>query len=208
MELVLVRHGETEYNRADLFRGRLDLPLNERGVQQARAAAAYLSTLDFEAFCSSPLQRSVRTAEVIAEPHGGEVLPLEYFIDVDYGDWSGKSVDEIRDGWPREFAIWADDPERAVFPGGEAVREVRERLYEGLESLAQEYDGTVLLVGHKLINRIMICIVLGLPTAGIWRVEQSNAAINFISREERGWVLKRLNDISHLHGLESNEQQT
>lgn len=208
MELVLVRHGETEYNRADIFRGRVDLPLNERGEEQAKAAAGYLSTQDFEVFYSSPLQRSVRTAEVIAESHGGEVLPLEYFIDVDYGQWSGKNIDEIRDSWPREFAIWADDPERAVFPGGEAVREVRERLYEGLEWLAREHEGTVLLVGHKLINRIMICIVLGLPTAGIWRVEQSNAAINFISRGDRGWTLKRLNDTSHLHGLESIEQQT
>ncbi|MEW6555629.1 MAG: histidine phosphatase family protein [Actinomycetota bacterium] len=208
MELVLVRHGETEYNRADLFRGRVDLPLNDRGEEQARAAAVYLSGLDFEAFRSSPLQRAMRTAEVIAEPHGGEVLPLEHFIDVDYGHWSGKSADEIRKEWPREFAIWADDPDRAVFPGGEAVREVRERLCEGLESLAGEHEGTVLLVGHKLINRITVCIVLGLPTVGIWRVEQTNAAINFISHGERGWVLKRLNDTGHLRGIESNEQQT
>jgi broad specificity phosphatase PhoE len=208
VELVLVRHGETEYNRADVFRGRIDLPLNDRGMEQARAAADYLSAQDFEAFYCSPLQRAVQTARAIAEPHHGEVSPLEYFIDVDYGEWSGKSIDEIRDSWPREFAIWTDDPERAVFPGGEAVREVRERLYEGLEWLAREQEGTVLLVGHKLINRIMICIVLGLPTAGIWRVDQSNAAINFISREDRGWMLRRLNDISHLRGLESIDQQT
>jgi probable phosphoglycerate mutase len=133
---------------------------------------------------------------------------MEDFLDVDYGHWSGKSVDEIREGWPREFATWTDDPEMTVFPGGEAVREVRERLQAGLEYLAEEHEGTVLLVGHKLINRIIICIVLGLPTAGIWRVEQSNAAINFISRGERGWVLKRLNDTGHLRGLESNEQLT
>jgi len=208
VELVLVRHGETEYNRADVFRGRIDLPLNERGKNQAQAAADYLSEKGFEAFYSSPLQRSMETAATIAEPHRGEVSPLEYFIDVDYGHWSGKNIEEIRSAWPREFAIWADDPERAVFPGGEAVREVRERLYEGLEWLAREHEGTVLLVGHKLINRITLCLVLGLPTSGIWRVEQSNGAINFISRGERGWVLHRLNDTSHLRGQESNEQQT
>ncbi len=208
MELILVRHGETEYNRADVFRGRVDLALNERGQAQARAAAGYLSGEDFEAFYSSPLQRSMQTAEAIAEPHGGEVHPNEYFIDVDYGQWSGKNIAEIRDDWPREFAIWSDNPEMATFPGGEAVKEVRERLYEGLEMLSREHGGTIMLVGHKLINRIMLCIVLGLPTSGIWRVDQTNGAINLISRGERGWVLRRMNDISHLSGLESKEQQT
>ncbi len=208
MELVLARHGETEYNRADVFRGRINLPLNERGMNQARAAADYLAEKPFEAFYSSPLRRSMETAAVIAGRHGGEAGPLECFIDVDYGHWSGRSIDEIRSTWPREFAIWADDPGRAVFPGGEAVREVRERLYEGLEWLAREHGGTVLLVGHKLINRIALCLVLGLPISGIWRVEQSNGAMNFISRGEHGWVIQRLNDTSHLRGIQSDEQQT
>ena len=208
MELILVRHGETEYNRADVFRGRVDLPLNERGQAQARAAADYLSARAFESFYCSPLLRAMQTAEAIAEPHGGDLDPNDYFIDVDYGEWSGKNITEIRENWPREFSIWSDNPEMAAFPGGEAVKEVRERLYEGLEMLSRTHEGTVLLVGHKLINRIMLCIILGLPTSGIWRVEQSNGAINFISRGKGGWVLCRMNDISHLRGIESKEQQT
>ena len=185
MDLILLRHGETEYNRADVFRGRVDLHLNERGKAQAKAAAGYLAAEDFESFYSSPLLRSMQTAEAVAEPHGGRVNPNDFFIDVDYGHWSGKNIDDIRAGWPREFAIWSDDPEMAAFPGVEAVKEVRERLYVGLEWLSREHQGTVLLVGHKLINRIILCIVLGLPTSGIWRVAQSNGAINLISRGER-----------------------
>jgi broad specificity phosphatase PhoE len=208
LELVLVRHGETEFNRADVFRGRIDLPLNERGRMQAQAAADYLAAEELEAFYSSPLQRSMETAAAIALPHAGEAQPLDYFIDVDYGQWSGKSIDEIRAAWPREFSIWADDPDRATFPDGEDVRVVRKRLEEGLEWLAREHNGGVLLVGHKLINRIILCIVLGLPTSGIWKLEQSNGAINLITRGEREWVLRRMNDASHLQGLESNDQQT
>jgi broad specificity phosphatase PhoE len=208
MELVLIRHGETEYNRADVFRGRNDLPLNERGRMQAQAASEYLAGEEFVAFCSSPLRRAMETAEAIAEPHGGNVRPLEDFIDVDYGEWSGKSIEEIAASWPREFATWAEDPEIAVFPRGEAVASVKERLQKGMERLAMEHDGRVLLVGHKLINRMILCYVLGLPTSGIWRMEQSNGAINRISREERGWTLRRLNDTAHLRGLESKEQKT
>ncbi len=205
---MLVRHGETEYNRADVFRGRVDLPLNARGHEQAEAAARYLEGEAFEAFYSSPLQRSMQTAHAIAARHGGEVVPLDYFMDVDYGEWSGKSIAEIAKAWPREFAAWAESPEETVFPGGESVREVRNRLQQGLEWLATRHAERVLLVGHKLINRLIICIVLDLPTRGIWRVEQSNGAINVITRGERGWVLRHMNDVAHLRGLESNDQLT
>jgi broad specificity phosphatase PhoE len=208
VELILVRHGETEFNRADVFRGRTDLPLNDRGRLQARAAADYLLIPPISAFYSSPLLRAMETAEEIAAPHRGRVEPVDSFIDIDYGQWSGKSVGEIKGSWPREFAMWASDPERAIFPDGESMVEVRERLREGIDWLAGNHDGRVLLVGHKLVNRVILCIILGLPTSGIWRVEQSNGAINVISNGERGWMIQRMNDTSHLEGIASAEQQT
>lgn len=208
MKLILVRHGETAYNRADLFRGRADLELNEKGIKQARAAAASLSGTDFEAFYSSPLRRSVETAREIALPHGGEVVPIDYFVDVDYGEWSGRKLEEVRAAWPEEFALWAADPERVVFPGGESMAEVRKRLETGLEVLCQRHPGTVLLVGHKVVNRLVLCIVLGLPTAGIWRVDQSNGAVNIMTRDGGDWMLVRMNDINHLTGITSMDQRT
>jgi broad specificity phosphatase PhoE len=208
MELVLLRHGETEYNRADLFRGRKDLPLNDRGRKQARAAADYLDSYPFEAFYSSPLLRAMQTASEVAAPHDGQVNPLDYFIDVDYGQWSGKSFQEVKTTWPREFSLWADDPARVVFPGGESMAMVRKRLEAGLDGLAEDHEHMVLLVGHKVINRLVLCIILGLPTSGIWKVEQSNGAINLITRENGRWMLQRMNDICHLVGIASNEQLT
>jgi broad specificity phosphatase PhoE len=208
LELILLRHGETEFNRADVFRGRVDLPLNRRGKRQAQSAAAYLSHLSFQAFYSSPLRRSVETASAVAEPHGGKVETLDSFIDVDYGMWSGKSVDEVREGWPEVFRLWVEDPGKVTFPGGESMPAVRRRLKAGLERLAHDHSGRVLLVGHKLINRLIICIVLGLPTSGIWRVDQANGAINVITRDQGGWMLRRMNDTAHLKGLESADQRT
>lgn len=209
MELVLVRHGETEYNRADLFRGRADLPLNERGKLQAEAAGRYLAGLYFEGFYSSPLRRALETASLIAAPHGAGVSTMEEFVDVDYGLWSGKSVEEIKEAWPEEFRLWAEEPEKVIFPGGEALQEVRDRLERGLESLRSKHGGRVLLVGHKVVNRLLLCIVLGLSTSGLWKLEQDNGAINIIRWEEsRGWVLIRMNDVSHLQGLLSGPQRT
>src|SRR4030042_4510787 len=121
MDLILVRHRETKYNRADVFRGLANLELDERGRLQAAAAADYLAALSFEAFYSSPLLRAMETAEAIAAPHGRRVIALPDFIDVDYGGWSGKSVAEVRAGWPSEFETWINDPERITFPDGEAM---------------------------------------------------------------------------------------
>lgn len=208
MELILVRHGETEFNRAEVFRGRVDLPLNQRGREQAQAAAVSLSHLHFEAFYSSPLRRSMETASVIAEPHGGTVESLDLFTDVDYGLWSGKSVEQVRSSWPEIFSVWVENPGAVAFPEGESMRSVRRRLTKGLKALTEGHGGRILLVGHKLINRLIICIVLGLPTSGIWKVDQSNGAINVISFDERGWTLRRMNDTCHLKGLESRGQAT
>ncbi len=208
MELVLIRHGETEFNRADIFRGRADPPLNERGLRQARAAAARLAALEMEAVYSSPLKRAMQTAGIIAGSHGLEVRSHPLFIDVDYGEWSGKSVDEVESAWPLEFSLWKEDPGRLCFPGGERLAEVRERLSRGLEELRDRHGGMVLLVGHKVVNRIILCICLGLGLEGIWRLDQSNGAINVIAAADSGWMLRRMNDVSHLEGCASPDQRT
>jgi broad specificity phosphatase PhoE len=208
LDLILVRHGETKFNRADVFRGRADLELDDRGFEQARAAADYLSDLDFEAFYCSPLRRAVQTAEAIAAPHGGNVRALTDFIDVDYGDWSGKSVDEVRERWPGEMASWIRDPERLVFPGGESMYEAWKRVKRGLAAIEEERHARVLLVAHKLINRIILCQILGMPVEGIWRIEQDNGAINAIAWRATGAMLVEMNTTCHLRDIKSNRQDT
>ncbi len=208
MELYLLRHGETEMNRADVFRGRADPPLNERGLEQARAAGQSLSGLGFEAFYASPLTRSMQTARAVALPHASEVVPLPAFIDVDYGEWSGLGVEEVRSRWPEELRTWAERPSEAAFPGGESLLEARERLARGLEGLRKGHAGRVLLVGHKVVNRIALCICLGLGLEGIWRLDQSNGAINVVASTDGGWLVKRMNDVGHLSACASRDQLT
>ena len=208
MELYLVRHGETEMNRADVFRGRSDPPLNPRGLEQARAAGDTLSSLDFEAFYASPLTRSMQTARAIAEPHSGEVAPFPPFIDIDYGDWSGLGVEEVRARWPETLRQWAESPSGTIFPGGESLVGARERLREGLEALRELHSGRVLLVGHKVVNRITLCICLELGLEGIWRLDQSNGGINVIGTVDGGWMVRRMNEVGHLSACPSRDQLT
>jgi broad specificity phosphatase PhoE len=145
---------------------------------------------------------------LIAAPHDGKVAPLADFIDVDYGQWSGKSVQEVRAQWPLEMETWMNDPENLVFPGGESMREVWDRVEKGIARLEREEKERLLLVAHKLINRIIMCQFLGMPIAGIWRIEQYNGAVNVISLRASGWMVLEMNNTCHLRGIESNPQQT
>ncbi len=204
MLLYLVRHGETEYNRHDLFRGQLDIPLNDTGRRQARAAGESLREVELAAFYSGPLQRAADTAALIAEPHGAIPQVLPSLDDIDYGAWSGKTVSEVRESYPECYEFWVHRPAEVQFPEGESLRHARARVEEGLEWLWERHpDESVVLVGHKMVNRLVLCIALGMPLSGIWRVEQSNGAINIISRDERGYMVLRMNDTCHLTGCAS-----
>lgn len=210
MELYLVRHGETEMNRADVFRGRADPPLNRRGFEQAGCLSEGLAGVDFEGFYASPLLRAMQTAEAVAGPRGSVVRPLDHFVDVDYGEWSGLRVDEVRSRWPRDFQLWVNDPARVVFPGGESMAGAFSRLKRGLACLRESHDGKVLVVGHKLVNRLVLCACLGLEPRGIWRLDQSNGAVNRITTSDidGGWVVRSMNDTVHLTTCMSREQDT
>ncbi len=201
MQLYLVRHGETEYNRHDIFRGLLDIPLNETGKRQAEAAGEHLRATELAAFYSGPLQRAFHTAERIAAPHGASTQVLPQLNDVDYGAWSGKTVSEVRAAYPDCYELWAHDPAEVRFPEGESLRDALARIEEAMELLRERHAGeAVVVVGHKVVNRLILCVALGLPLAGIWHIEQSNGAISLIRQDERGYMLEKMNDTCHLTG--------
>lgn len=195
-------------NRADVFRGRSDPPLNETGREQARAAGESLACLEFQAFYASPLARSMQTAQAIADRHASEVRPLPTFIDIDYGAWSGLSVEEVRSRWPREFSLWSENPAEVAFPDGESLAGAYARLSEGLAGLLQDHAGRVLVVGHKVVNRLVLCLCLGLGPEGMWRLDQSNGAINVIEWRGESWMVKHLNDVGHLSSCMGRDQLT
>ncbi|MHB8780198.1 MAG: histidine phosphatase family protein [Candidatus Geothermincolia bacterium] len=199
LRLYLVRHGETEYNRHDLFRGLTDIPLNETGRLQARAAAEYLKDHPIAAFYSGPLQRSRDTCDAIARAHGAPVRLMPQLQDIDYGEWSGRTVAEVREGYPQVFRVWGTDPERVTFPGGESLADAAARVEQGLAELAARHpDEAVVAVGHKMVNRLILCAVLDAPIASMWHIEQFNGAINVIDTGPRGYLLVQLNETSHL----------
>ena len=203
--MVLVRHGETEWNRVERFRGRTDIELNETGRRQARAAAQRLSGWQIGAIYSSPLKRALQTAQPIAEACGLGVAVLEGIADVDHGAWAGLSAEEARVQYPDAYQTWVHTPLLARFPQGESLRQVQARSWSALEEISSAHEGeTILLVSHVVVNRVLICSALGLVEDAFWRVGQDNAAINVLQGANGRYRVLLLNDTCHLESLDGS----
>ncbi len=198
--VVLVRHGETEWNRVERFRGQADVPLNERGVGQAEAtAAAIAARWRPAAVYSSPLSRARRTAEAIAGRTSGTAQVDVGLSDIDYGEWQGLSPDEVRGRWPGQLSAWYLTPDRAEIPGGESLSTRRARSAAAIrEIVARHPEETVVAVGHTVINRIILLFILGLPNDRFWHLRQDTCAINVIEAEGGDFTLVSMNDTCHL----------
>jgi broad specificity phosphatase PhoE len=138
-EVLLARHGETDWNRENRFQGHADPPLNELGREQAAELAALLAGEDLAAVYSSPLQRAFETARVVAEPHGLAASPVEGLKEVDVGSWEALTRDDVEHRFPEQFLRWLDY-ERG-WDDGESYEEMGLRVVAALEELAARHDG-------------------------------------------------------------------
>lgn len=197
---ILVRHGQTEWNRIERFRGRADVPLNETGIKQAEATARRVAAQwQPVAVYSSPLSRALKTAEAIAQPFQIPVQPLTGVIDIDYGDWQGLTPQEVGERWPQELDAWYNAPQTVRIPGGESLADLRQRGLEVINQLALRHAGeTIVVVGHTVINRVILLAVMGLGNERFWRIRQDTCAINVFEEESGEFTLVSLNDTCHL----------
>lgn len=200
--LVVVRHGRTEWNLVERFRGRADIGLDDAGIRQAEAAGRALARYQPRAIYTSPLERAARTARVIGQTLGLEAVALPQLIDMDFGDWTGLTLEEAarRDG--QLYKLWAKAPHRVRFPGGEGLAEVRERVESGVALVRERHpQETVVLVSHKVVCKVLTLALLGWEDFRFWQVEYDLAAISaFDFRSGRPSALL-INDTCHLKGL-------
>jgi len=199
-QIILVRHGQTEWNRVERFRGRVDVPLNEVGLAQAEATGRRIAAQwQPAAIYSSPLSRAMATANAIARQASLQVQVHQGLLDIDYGQWHGLTPDEVKTRWPDDHDAWYHHPETACIPGGETLADLRVRGLAAVNELAERYDGeTIVLVGHTVINRVILLAVLGLGNDRFWRLRQDTCAINVFEAAAGDFTIVSLNDTCHL----------
>jgi broad specificity phosphatase PhoE len=163
-ELLLVRHGETDWNRERRFQGHADPPLNDAGREQASELAENLAGEGIEAIYTSDLQRARETAEILAARFGSEVIALRELREIDVGDWQGLTWPEIEERHPDGAARWHRDGHG--WDGGETYDQLGERIVAALRGIAERHPGQrVLVVGHGGTVRATRAFVEGVPVA-------------------------------------------
>ena len=191
LRLILIRHGETAFTAGRRYSGRGDVPLTDRGLAQASAVAARLAGVSLAAVVTSPLERCVRTAELVAGPARAPVIVDDDLIECDYGDWEGLTFREVRDRWPAELETWLGSTAVAP-PGGESLTAVAERVSSAIARLRSGYGaGVVAVVSHVSPLKLILRDALAASDEFLFRCHLDPAGISTVDTWPDGAVSVR-----------------
>lgn len=202
MRLILARHGQTEWNVKRMFRGRIDIPLNETGVRQANAVAKKLSAFKIRKIYSSPLKRALQTAEAVGKRLNLKPIPENDLIEINYGKWQGLAVDEVQKKYRALYAKWLKTPGKTAIPGGETLKRARTRVSLKLNKILNQYrNGDIVIVAHEVIIKVILCKLLNLSDNFFWKLKQDTGAITILEYHNGVSAILSLNDTCHLGSI-------
>ena len=203
-ELILARHGETAWNVEKVYRGRTDINLDEVGIKQAELLGKHLSNWELQAIYSSPVRRAIDTANIIARYQKIGVHIAEGLIDFDYGEWQSLSEQTVKNLYPTLHDEWHNNPHKVRMPGGESLEDVKKRAIKVVSVVLSEYQGRIVLVSHRVVNKVLICSLLGLGNSYFWNIKQDVSGITIFNYVGGRFVLTKHNDTSHLKELQKS----
>lgn len=195
LEMILVRHGETDSNIRGTYCGWTDTPLNSKGLDQARETARKLKDVQFDAVFCSPLARAVQTAEIITAGRICGITLAEPLKEHNFGIWEDMTHSEIKEKYPDEATAYEKDWLNYEIEGGESAMQSFQRISVFTDGIVAAHEsGTILLVSHLGCIKYMLVHLLGLPVDCIWRFAADNGSITrvVISDDKYAW-LKNLN---------------
>ena len=206
--IYLVRHGQTAWNKEEIFRGRTDIPLDGTGLKQAELVGQYFKGMEIYGIYSSPLSRAWQTAQKVAQFHDLKVQPLQGILDMSFGNWEGRPHQEIRESDSNTYRQWVETPHLVRLPGGESLDDVRVRAMAAVEELIRNHPGkTLILVTHRVVNKVLICGILSLDNSHFWQITQDTTAINLIQHRNGKYILSLMNETCHLKLLKEQTQK-
>ncbi|MBE6596493.1 MAG: histidine phosphatase family protein [Ruminococcaceae bacterium] len=201
---ILIRHGESEANRNNIFAGHLNADLQNKGVRQAELTAKYIvDNYKVDRVYASDLIRAFKTGKCVADLLGIEVIPNKGLREIEAGVWDGLRFDELPYKYPKEFDIWINDIGNSYCPGGERVAQVAERFIGTLRDIASENDGkTVVIATHATPIRTLQTFIEYGDLAKMQIVPWvSNASVTVVEYEDGQWKCTLLSYDEHLGEL-------
>ena len=198
--IFLIRHGETLWNKEMRFQGHMDIPLSERGLEQAEALAKRLSDQKITAVYSSDLSRALETARPIAKPRNLEIITDPSLREINFGRWEGLTFSEISQQYGEQIKRWWAAPLEMSTPEGEGLTDLIHRLIPFFREIVEKHSGEqVAVVCHGGPARCLVGTILQMDLNKYWKIRQDNAALNILDFTEwENGIVALLNDRSHL----------
>jgi broad specificity phosphatase PhoE len=199
--ILLIRHGETEWNRTHRFQGRSDVPLNQRGKDQGHALALALKDEPIQAIYSSPLTRAMETARLIKVFHpSASLFEEDGLIEMDLGEFDGMDAMDWSSRNPEFRKAWLENPASVTMPGGESLSDVQGRAARALDRITAIYPpgSTLLLCSHNFVNLTLLCYALEIPLDRFRELRQEPAALNILYMQGQRLRAEVVNECSHL----------
>lgn len=197
MQLTLIRHGETLWNKEGRIQGRSDVELSDAGIEQARRLALSLKDSDIGAIHTSPLKRAYRTAEIINSFHGRMIEVHSDLMEMDQGDFEGLSFKELMAREKEFLHRWVADPASVRMPGGETLTELQNRAWHPIEKIIAGSQN-VLVVAHNFTIAAILCRLRKISLSEFRSTCVDNASKTLINIREGQAHIEVMNDRSHL----------
>jgi len=191
--IYLLRHGDSRIDAVRRFIGRSDNPLNETGKAQAEWWHQELSGISFSHIYCSDLKRSIETARIIGSQRHEPLTILPGLSEIDLGRWDGMPISEVRRQFPEDYDQRGIDLAGFRPAGGESFTDLSARVLSAFEGVVQYSKGNLLIVGHAGVNRVLLCHLLGMPLANLFRLDQGYGCLNILQYVAGSWVVSRMN---------------
>ena len=208
--LYIVRHGETDWNKMGIYQGITDIPLNENGLNQAKACGNALKDVTFDRILSSDLSRALVTAETIRGDRTTSITVDKRLRELNFGDWEAMLFSDIEARWPGLIDEMYLRPHLVKVPNGESFKDLQDRAWAGLEEFLNfnDEEETLLIACHGGTIRTLLCKLLDISISHCWNFSQGNTAINRIFYNGMGEydhnILNLLNDTAHVELLQGH----
>ena len=199
MRLVLIRHGQTDWNKEYRVQGQADLPLNESGRAQAEATARFLQDEPLEVIYSSPLSRAYETALAITRFRKIDIITESRLKELDVGEADGLYYPNLKTKYPDFFRVWTTDPALIRWPGGESLPELQVRVWGVVQHIiSQRHSESVAIISHFFVLLALLCKVFGLSLSDFRKLNIGVASISVVEFVDGKARLVSLNETCHL----------
>ena len=197
--MLLIRHGQSTWNREHRIQGQLDPPLSEEGRSQAERLGHRLAGRRFAGFYSSDLKRAFETAQAIGAATGLQAEPTPGLREIYLGEWEGLRTEELAQRFPEAWARWTEDPDWDHVAGGEGSALFEARVASTLDGILERHPhGDVLVVTHGGLIQVELHRIFGRPSRGLFPFKIQNASITLIEKRDGRLIIGGVNDTSHL----------